>query len=76
MQIKTMNSITLNTTSPQQVRGFFWSNKVLTPFKKIIRKKHLTITESGLCYIYYPINHPINYFQGGFFESTKTAKRS
>jgi len=54
-----MNIIPLNTTSPQISRGFFWTNKAITPFKKVIRRKYSTITEAGVCYILYPINHPI-----------------
>jgi len=52
-------SITPNQQSPQVVRGFFLSNNIKMPFKKIIRKRYSTVVETGLAYVLFPINHPI-----------------
>jgi len=49
-----MKSITLINQSPQDNRGFFWTNDQMIGFKKITRKGNIKTIESCFGIILYP----------------------
>lgn len=49
-----MNSIQLTNQSPQDNRGFFWTNDQMIGFKKITRKGNIKTIESCFGIILYP----------------------